>query len=330
MLGVTGRVLLVAMLVLTTLGYTAGAGAWAASTVDQSQETSAGQGGFAVYAGQHIGQTFTAGRTGYLDQVDLLFNVQGASPLQLELRSVDAEGKPSTGEPLDSATVEAESPNGGWVSVALTTHAKVIEGQPYAIVATTTGNWNWEFSDSNPYAGGIAYFRQGSVNPWFGLSNHDVAFRTYVEPAIDADEDGHDNVYDDCDDTDPSVNPSATETYNQVDDDCDGATDEGFSTTSTPAIRNATTGAKGNPLTATARWTAPTNDGGSPVTGYIVRAKKLNESGVVIARIDRAVGPSARSLAVKLTAGRYKFRVRAVHGVGQSARSGNSNIVKAR
>jgi len=31
----------------------------------------------------------------------------------------------------------------------------------------------------------------------------------------------------DCDDTEPAVNPRATETCNQVDDDCDGETDEG-------------------------------------------------------------------------------------------------------
>jgi len=35
----------------------------------------------------------------------------------------------------------------------------------------------------------------------------------------------------DCDDTDPTVNPSATESCNSVDDDCDGSTDEGLTTT---------------------------------------------------------------------------------------------------
>ncbi|HEU4812468.1 MAG TPA: fibronectin type III domain-containing protein [Nocardioides sp.] len=83
-------------------------------------------------------------------------------------------------------------------------------------------------------------------------------------------------------------------------------------------------------MDATARWGAPTNDGGSPVTGYVVQAQKLNSSGAVVARINTAVGPSARSLVVQLAAGRYKFRVSAVNAVGQSAWSGNSNIVRAR
>jgi predicted outer membrane repeat protein/parallel beta-helix repeat protein len=44
-------------------------------------------------------------------------------------------------------------------------------------------------------------------------------------PIVDADEDGYDSL-DDCDDDDASVNPGATESCNEVDDDCDGDIDE--------------------------------------------------------------------------------------------------------
>lgn len=148
-------------------------------------------------------------------------------------------------------------------------------------------------------------------------------------PHGDADRDGYSPPAD-CDESASNVNPGATETYNEVDDDCDGATDEGFATTSAPTIRRANSGAKGTPINATARWSAPTNNGGSPLTRYVVQAQKLNSSGRVIARINKAVGPSARLRAVKLTAGRYKFRVSAVNAVGRSAWSGKSRIVRAR
>ena len=139
-------------------------------------------------------------------------------------------------------------------------------------------------------------------------------------------------IDDDCDGLNDLDEPglAVPETCNGTDDDCDGSTDEGFSTTNAPAIGNATRGAKGKPLTATARWAAPSDNGGSPVSGYIVQAQKLNASGRVVARIDKAVGPSARSLVVKVTAGRYKFRTSAVNALGQSAWSANSNIVRAR
>jgi hypothetical protein len=45
--------------------------------------------------------------------------------------------------------------------------------------------------------------------------------------AIDADGDGYADTAD-CDDSDATVNPSATEADNGIDDDCDGSIDEGF------------------------------------------------------------------------------------------------------
>lgn len=97
-----------------------------------------------------------------------------------------------------------------------------------------------------------------------------------------------------------------------------------------PAIGQASSGALGGAVNATARWNAPSNDGGSPITAYKVQAQKLNASGAVVARVTKSAGAAARSLVVSLTKGRYKFRVAAVNAKGRSAWSANSNIVRAR
>ena len=134
----------------------------------------------------------------------------------------------------------------------------------------------------------------------------------------------------DCDDASAAVHPGATETFNHVDDNCDGTTDEGFSRAGAPAIGKASSGPRGGRITATARWTAPRNDGGSALTRYRVRALKLNSNGAVVRRATRSAGPSATSLVMRVTAGRYKFRVRAVNAVGRSPWSTYSNRVTAR
>ncbi len=63
---------------------------------------------------------------------------------------------------------------------------------------------------------------------------------------------------------------------------------------------------------------------------YKVQAQKLNAAGAVISRVTKLAGPAARSMVVKLSKGRYKFRVAAGNDAGQSAWSKNSNIVRAR
>jgi Animal haem peroxidase/Fibronectin type III domain/RTX calcium-binding nonapeptide repeat (4 copies) len=82
-----------------------------------------------------------------------------------------------------------------------------------------------------------------------------------------------------------------------------------------PVIGTATGGAS----TATANWAAPTSDGGSPVTGYIVRVfDSLNAQ----VGADRPAAATATSLAVApLIAGSYTFQVLAknIHGTGAAS-----------
>ncbi|MBI4592288.1 putative metal-binding motif-containing protein, partial [Candidatus Uhrbacteria bacterium] len=58
-----------------------------------------------------------------------------------------------------------------------------------------------------------------------GYGDSDVTY-----PSCDAPP-GYVDMSGDCDDTDESVNPLATEVFNEIDDDCDGETDEGTSCT---------------------------------------------------------------------------------------------------
>jgi hypothetical protein len=60
-----------------------------------------------------------------------------------------------------------------------------------------------------------------------GICSYDIIHES--ENCVDSDEDGYE-AYMDCNDTNPDVNPGATEICNGVDDDCDGTVDEGCDT----------------------------------------------------------------------------------------------------
>ncbi|TIC81622.1 fibronectin type III domain-containing protein [Nocardioides sp. GY 10127] len=96
-----------------------------------------------------------------------------------------------------------------------------------------------------------------------------------------------------------------------------------------PAIGKASSGARGGAVTATVRWSAPTDDGGSDLTGYLVRGLKLDASGRVVGRGTLALGVRT-SVRLSLAKGRWRFQVRAVNDEGSSAWSARSNVVRAR
>lgn len=98
-----------------------------------------------------------------------------------------------------------------------------------------------------------------------------------------------------------------------------------------PAAPTATPGVAGGAITATAAWTAPA-DGGSPITGYIVRALRMSSTGTVLATTTSAVQPAtARKLQMTLpVTGNYRFTVQAVNAIGKSPQSARSNLVAGR
>ncbi len=115
-----------------------------------------------------------------------------------------------------------------------------------------------------------------------------------------------------------------------------GTTTWSFTTASVPGppvIGTAVAGVAGAPVTATANWSVPINDGGSPVTGYVVRGLRLSGAGAVLSTTTSAVQPAtARTFVMTLPVNNanYRFTVQAVNAVGAGAQSARSNLVVGR
>lgn len=96
-------------------------------------------------------------------------------------------------------------------------------------------------------------------------------------------------------------------------------------------IGKASSGARGGAKNATVRWSAPTSTGGTPITGYKVKAYQVNSKGKVIkTRTSSTRSSSSRSYTWALPAGRYKFKVIAYNKVGAAPKSGYSRTVSSR
>src|SRR5919204_930284 len=162
----------------------------AASTLDQSQTQYRDGGVTFGHDTTWEAQTFTAGRTGILYQVDLnLFVPFGGygQDVIVQIRSVDPTGAPSN-VILASATVPAASipGNQGWVSVPLTPGARSLAGARYAIVVGTAppGPFHcvcyvWSDASSDVYPKGDRYPSSDAGLTWPYHSVNDAAFRTY-------------------------------------------------------------------------------------------------------------------------------------------------------
>jgi hypothetical protein len=98
-----------------------------------------------------------------------------------------------------------------------------------------------------------------------------------------------------------------------------------------PLIGTAASGTVGGTVTATANWNPPTSNGGSAVTGYVVRALRISATGTVLATTTSPVQPaSARQLTMTLQTGNYRFTVQASNKAGSGPQSARSNLVTAR
>ena len=100
---------------------------------------------------------------------------------------------------------------------------------------------------------------------------------------------------------------------------------------SKPRQVRGSSGAPGGRDTVRVSWLAPTTNGGSAITSYLVSAQRVRANGSLGPSRAVAVKPArARSAHMALRSGAYRFKVRAVNGVGRSALSNLSNRVLSR
>jgi len=98
-----------------------------------------------------------------------------------------------------------------------------------------------------------------------------------------------------------------------------------------PIIRAGSSGTTGGISTAIARWSAPTTNGGTPITKYRLRAQRRNSANQVVSTTYSGYfSPTTRSSTRRLTSGRYTFAVMTWNKVGSSPWSKNSAAVLAR
>ena len=98
---------------------------------------------------------------------------------------------------------------------------------------------------------------------------------------------------------------------------------------SAPRIRVASSGRKGRPVTAIARWLPPAKSGGVKVLRYELSAERIS-GGRVVQRRTYVRASYVRTTQLVLPRGTWRFRVRAVNAVGRSSWSTFSNRVTAR
>lgn len=169
----------------------------ATGTLDQLQTTQApaGEAGL-VTSLQWEAQTFTAGVSGQLDEVDLLLQRAGfPGSLSIQIRTVSAGSPTST--VLATATVpetKVSCCSFDWISVPLDLPVASAAGAQYAIVlgasaapgCDTSGNCDnyfWGSALTNPYSTGTQVVSVDSGASWpYVVPDNDFAFKTYVTP----------------------------------------------------------------------------------------------------------------------------------------------------
>jgi hypothetical protein len=160
-----------------------------AGTLDQQQTNTSG-GTATIDSGETSAQTFTAGLSGGIDQVDLYLETAGTptAPLNVEIRDVSGGAPGGTvlaGQSVPASSVPAA---GSFVSVNFATPAPVAAGSQYAIVVysstvSITNDYYWSYG-GNSYAGGEFFYTLNSPpsGAWTPASSTDLAFKTYVGP----------------------------------------------------------------------------------------------------------------------------------------------------
>jgi len=135
-----------------------------------------------------------------------------------------------------------------------------------------------------------------------------------------------------CDGTLPApTTPIATGPTDGPTDGTTTPTNPSVGAPSAPGVGLASSGRRGHPITATARWNPPASNGGAAIAGYRVRAELIGGSGRVVRVVSsRMVSSGSRALTLRLPKGRYRFRIVAYNQAGASPWSTASRIVVAR
>jgi cell division septation protein DedD len=125
-------------------------------------------------------QTFTAGASGLVTEVDLVMGVTAASVAMVEICAVDSAGAPD-GASVAGSKVRVDNTSADWVHFPISGRAYVQAGHAYAIVIHT-GDGAWAYGGENSYARGQAWDDWGSSwAPMHPLTDFD--FKTYVTAA---------------------------------------------------------------------------------------------------------------------------------------------------
>ena len=169
-----------------------------AGTLDQ-QQTISNFGGLQVDSNNSKAQTFTAGLTGLLDQVDLALSGMGVTtPLTVQIRDGSATTPGDTVLASASVPTSAVTSSESFVPITFTSPASVTAGTQYSIVALNesapVSGWFWyagktpDGSLESAYEGGKLYsvMNGTGTGPWSeGNSLADFEFKTYVVPPPD-------------------------------------------------------------------------------------------------------------------------------------------------
>jgi hypothetical protein len=164
-----------------------------AGTLDQQQTEATSSGGVggptSSFGAFSRAQTFTAGLSGWLDQVDLGYAVPfntpvPIGPLTVEIRGVSA-GIPSATVLATANLLPASLPASGFafLPVRFASPPPVVAGTQYAIVAYTGGAnlYNWVGSSVDAYPAGAHFVSRASPPAtWSGPFDSDRTFKTYV------------------------------------------------------------------------------------------------------------------------------------------------------
>jgi hypothetical protein len=165
---------------LASLGLTAAT----SGTLDQSQAnatTPLPDPSSVTYNGRHAwAQTFTAGKSGRLNDVQLVCTGTANASITVDLMDVNASTPPSPADELAEATGTCANP-GSFNDFVFASPYSVTAGTVYGLVIPYSTSYSFAGAFGDLYTAGASFDRDIN-NAWYLISGFDIAFKTYVEP----------------------------------------------------------------------------------------------------------------------------------------------------